>query len=447
MLLVGNGKLFTRDPAMPYLEDGAVVIDGEAIREVGTQADLKAKYPNAEYVDARGGLIMPGLINAHTHIYSGLARGLAIEGNNPTNFLEVLDGTWWNIDRHLTLDGTRACAYATILDCIRDGVTTIVDHHASFREIPGSLFAIKDVCQELGIRANLCYEVSERDGMEKCEQAIQENVEFSRWAVQQQDDMITAMFGGHALFTISDKTFEKMVEANNGLTGFHIHVAEGLNDVYDSLNQHHCLPIERLQRIGGILGEKTMLGHCIHLTDKELDIVKETGTMVVNNPESNMGNAVGCAPVLKMMAKGIHVCMGTDAYTHDMLESLKVFLTIQRHNAGLPNVGWCEGTTMLFQNNARMMDKYCRKPLGVLKPGAAADVIVMDYKPFTPLSAENIDGHMLFGMMGRNCRTTIINGKVLYKDREFVSIDEDAINAWVLEQSRKLWGELNHRVY
>ncbi len=447
MLLVGNGKLFTRDPAMPYLEDGAVVIDGEAIREVGTQADLKAKYPNAEYVDARGGLIMPGLINAHTHIYSGLARGLAIEGNNPTNFLEVLDGTWWNIDRHLTLDGTRACAYATILDCIRDGVTTIVDHHASFREIPGSLFAIKDVCQELGIRANLCYEVSERDGMEKCEQAIQENVEFSRWAVQQQDDMITAMFGGHALFTISDKTFEKMVEANNGLTGFHIHVAEGLNDVYDSLNQHHCLPIERLQRIGGILGEKTMLGHCIHLTDKELDIVKETGTMVVNNPESNMGNAVGCAPVLKMMAKGIHVCMGTDAYTHDMLESLKVFLTIQRHNAGLPNVGWCEGTTMLFQNNARMMAKYCRKPLGVLKPGAAADVIVMDYKPFTPLSAENIDGHMLFGMMGRNCRTTIINGKVLYKDREFVSIDEDAINAWVLEQSRKLWGELNHRVY
>ena len=447
MLLVGNGKLFTRDPAMPYLEDGAVVIDGEAIREVGTQADLKAKYPNAEYVDARGGLIMPGLINAHTHIYSGLARGLAIEGNNPTNFLEVLDGTWWNIDRHLTLDGTRACAYATILDCIRDGVTTIVDHHASFREIPGSLFAIKDVCQELGIRANLCYEVSERDGMEKCEQAIQENVEFSRWAVQQQDDMITAMFGGHALFTISDKTFEKMVEANNGLTGFHIHVAEGLNDVYDSLNQHHCLPIERLQRIGGILGEKTMLGHCIHLTDKELDIVKETGTMVVNNPESNMGNAVGCAPVLKMMAKGIHVCMGTDAYTHDMLESLKVFLTIQRHNAGLPNVGWCEGTTMLFQNNARMMAQYCRKPLGVLKPGAAADVIVMDYKPFTPLSAENIDGHMLFGMMGRNCRTTIINGKVLYKDREFVSIDEDAINAWVLEQSRKLWGELNHRVY
>ncbi len=447
MLLVGNGKLITRDAQNPYLMDGAVVINGDVIQEVGTLAAMKEKYPEAEFVDAQGGVIMPGLINAHTHIYSGLARGLAITGNNPTNFLEVLDGTWWNIDRHLTLDGTKACAYATVLDSIRDGVTTIVDHHASFCEIPGSLFAIKDVCQELGIRANLCYEVSERDGMEKCDQAIQENVEFSKWAEAQNDDMISAMFGGHALFTISDKTFEKMVAENNGRTGFHIHVAEGLNDVYDSLNQHHCLPIQRLQRFDGILGEKTMLGHCIHLTDAELDIIKETGTMVVNNPESNMGNAVGCSPVLKMFEKGIHVCMGTDAYTHDMLESLKVFLTIQRHNAGLPNVGWCEGTSMLFKNNAKMMAKYCKKPLGVLKPGAAADVIVMDYKPFTPFSDENIDGHMLFGMMGKNCRTTIINGKVLYKDRQFVNIDEDAINAWTMEQSKKLWGQLNNRVY
>lgn len=155
MLLVGNGRLITRDEAFPYAEDGAVALDGEVIKEVGALSELRAKYPNAEFVDARGGVIMPGLINVHTHIYSGLARGLAIGGFNPTNFLEVLDGQWWYIDRHLTLDGTRACAYATVLDCIRDGVTTIFDHHASFCEIPGSLFAIKDVCQELGDRKSV----------------------------------------------------------------------------------------------------------------------------------------------------------------------------------------------------------------------------------------------------------------------------------------------------
>ena len=446
MILVGNGRVVTRDSKNPYYRDGAVVIDGDIILETGDFSGMKDKYPEAEFVDAGGGVIMPGFINAHTHIYSGLARGLAIDGNNPTNFLEVLEGMWWNIDRHLTLDGTRASAYATVLDCIRDGVTTIFDHHASFAQIPGALFAIKDVCRELGIRACLCYEVSDRDGEEKRDQSIRENAEFARWAAKEDDDMIRAMFGGHALFTISDKTFEKMAEANDGLTGFHIHVSEGMNDVYDSLRNYGCKPVNRLLA-HGILGEKTLLGHCIHVSPSEMDVIKETGTMVVNNPESNMGNAVGCAPVLQMMKKGILVGMGTDAYTHDMLESLKVFLIIQRHNACLPNIAWGEAMQMLFANNAAIAAKYFRKPLGVLSPGAAADVIVMDYKPFTPFSEENVDGHMLFGMMGRSCRTTIINGRVLYKDREFVGIDEEKINAWTLEQSRKLWGELNHRTY
>lgn len=446
MLLIGNGRVITRDAEHPYFEHGAVLCENEVIREVGNEVDLKARFPEAEYVDAQGGIIMPGLINAHTHIYSGLARGLAIDGNNPTNFLEILEGMWWNIDRHLTIDGTKASAYATVLDCIRDGVTTIFDHHASFCEIPGSLFAIKDVCEELGIRACLCYEVSERDGEEKTLQSIKENGEFSRWAAKQDSDMIAGMFGGHALFTISDKTFQRMVDENAGLTGFHIHVAEGMNDVYDSLRNYGCRPINRLLN-NGILGEKTLLGHCIHVNPAEMDIIKETGTMVVNNPESNMGNAVGCSPVLQMIQKGITVGMGTDAYTHDMLESLKVFLIIQRHNACHPNVAWMEDMQMLFENNRKIAAKYFKKPIGILKSGAAADVIVMDYKPFTPFSDANIDGHMLFGMMGKNCRTTIINGKVLYKDREFVGIDEDAINAWTLEQSKKLWGDLNHRTY
>ena len=441
MLLIGNGRVITRDPENPYLENGAVVTEGAAIAAVGEENALKKAYPEAEYIDAAGGIIMPGLINAHTHIYSGLARGLSIKGNNPTNFLEILEGTWWAIDRKLTLDGTRASAYATILDCIRNGVTTIFDHHASFGEIPGSLFAIRDVARETGMRACLCYEVSERDGEEKTGQSIRENAEFARWAQEAGDPMIKAMFGGHALFTISDRTFEKMVKANDGMTGFHIHVAEGMNDVYDSLRNYGCRPVNRLL-YNGILGGKTLLGHCIHVSPSEMDIIRETGTMVVNNPESNMGNAVGCAPVLQMMKKGITVGMGTDAYTHDMLESMKVFLIIQRHNAALPNVAWSEDVTMQFTNNRIIAEKYFGVPLGILKEGAAADIIIMDYKPFTPFSDANIDGHMLFGMNGRNCRTTIINGRVLYRDREFTDLDEARINAWTAEQSRKLWAAL-----
>ena len=443
MLLIGNGKVLTRDADAPYFPDGAVAIEGDRILEIGPYAAMRAAYPQAELLDAHGGVIMPGLINAHTHIYSGLARGLSIRGHNPKTFYQVLDGMWWNIDRHLDLEGTRASAYITALESIRNGVTTIFDHHASYAEIPGSLFTIAEATEELGIRACLCYEVSERDGEEKCLQGIRENGEFARYCAARKDDMLKAMFGGHALFTLSDKTFERMAAENNGLTGYHIHVCEGHTDMEDSWNKYNMRPIDRLSR-HGVLGEKTILGHCIYLTDDELDTIAQTGTMCVTNPESNMGNAVGVAPVLKMFEKGILVGLGTDAYTHDMLESMKVELIIQRHNAGLPNVGWGEATGMLFQNNARMAARYFEKPLGILKPGAAADVAVFDYRPFTPFSAENADGHMMFGFQGHNCIHTVINGKILMRDREFTCCDEHAVNTRVYEAACKLWGELNH---
>lgn len=446
MYLIANGKLITRDSALPYLENGGVAVEGAKILEVGETAALKAKYPQAEFIDAKGMVIMPAFINAHSHIYSGLARGLSIKGHNPTNFFEVLDGMWWNIDRHLTLEDTRRSAYTTYIDSIKTGCTTVFDHHASYCEIEGSLFAIEEVAKELGVRTCLCYEVSDRDGEAKCDAAIQENADFIAHCEKEQDPMVKAMFGGHALFTISDRTFEKMVKANDGRTGFHIHVAEGMNDVYDSLQKYGTRSVNRLLN-QGILGPKTLLGHCIHVNPAEMDIIKETGTMVVNNPESNMGNAVGCSPVLQMIQKGILVGMGTDAYTFDMLESLKVALIIQRHHACLPNVAWCEVTDMLFKNNREICAKYFPDPLGILKAGAAADVIVMDYKPFTPFGGDNIDGHMIFGMTGRQCETTMCNGRLLMKDRQLIGIDEEAVNARTLEVSKKLWGRLNHCEY
>ena len=447
MTLVTNGRLITRDSeSRGYYEHGAVAYEGTKITEVGEETMLRAKYPQAEIIDAKGGVIMPAFINAHTHIYSALARGLSITGNNPNNFYEVLDGTWWAIDRHLTLEGTRASANALYMDCIKQGVTTIFDHHASYGEIPGSLHTIAESAKRFGVRSCLCYEVSDRDGEEKCRQAIQENADFIAECEKEQNPMLAAMFGGHALFTLSDKTFDRMVEANNGRTGYHIHVSEGMNDVYDSLQNYGRRPVQRLQE-HGILGPKTILGHCIHVNTAEMEIIRETDTMVVNNPESNMGNAVGISPVLQLYRHGILLGMGTDAYTNDMLESLKVALCSQRHNACLPNVGWCEVTDMLFKNNAKIGARYFETPLGVLKPGAAADIIVMDYKPFTPFSDENIDGHMIFGMTGRQCQTTIANGRVLMLDRELVGVDEEVENAYILEAAKKLWGELNHRTY
>lgn len=323
MYILANGMLITRDPARPFLPDGGVVMDGPVIVEVETTDELRRRYPQAEFLDARGGIILPGFINAHTHIYSALARGLTIRGNNPKNFYEVLNGTWWAIDRSLDLEATRASAYATYLDCIKQGVTTIFDHHASYCEIPGSLFAIAEVAQELGIRSCLCYEVSDRDGEDKCQQAIAENADFISYCEARPSAMRKALFGGHALFTISDRTFDRMQAANAGRVGYHIHVSEGMNDVYDSLQKYGRRPVQRLHD-HGILGPDTILGHCIHVNPAEMDLIRQTGTWVVNNPESNMGNAVGISPVLAMHQKGISLGLGTDAYTNECSTPLQI---------------------------------------------------------------------------------------------------------------------------
>ncbi len=446
MYLLANGRLITRDPARGYIRDGAVAIEGRGILEIGTTSELRAKYPQAEFIDAKGGVIMPAFINAHTHIYSALARGLSIKGYNATNFYEVLDGQWWAIDRRLRMEGTRASANALMIDCIKQGVTTIFDHHASFGEIPGTLHTIAESAKRFGLRACLCYEVSDRDGEEKALQSVQENADFITECEARQDPMLAAMFGGHALFTISDRTFDRMTAANNGRTGYHIHVSEGMNDVYDSLQNYGRRPVQRLHD-HGILGPKTLLGHCIHVNTAEIELIQSTGTMVVNNPESNMGNAVGTCPVLQLAKAGVLLGLGTDAYTNDMLESVKVALIAQKQNACLPNVGWQEVTDMLFRNNAKIGARYFPDELGVLKPGAAADVIVMDYKPFTPFSDANIDGHILFGMTGRQCRTTIAAGKILMRDGELIGVDEEAENAHILEAAQRLWGDLNHCAY
>ena len=188
MLLIGNGRLITRDEKNTFFDNGAVLIDGKVIQKVGTTQELKMEYPDAEYIDAKGGVIMPALINTHEHIYSAMARGLSINGYNPDGFLDILDGMWWTIDRHLTLEQVKQSAMATYIDCIKNGVTTVFDHHASYGSIKDSLFTIQDAARELGVRTCLCYEVSDRDGTEKMREGVQENAAFIRAALAEEDD-------------------------------------------------------------------------------------------------------------------------------------------------------------------------------------------------------------------------------------------------------------------
>lgn len=444
MLVIGNGRMITRNPEQPFFEDGAVAMEGNTIVKTGSTEEIKKAYPSAEYIDARGGVIMPAFINVHEHIYSAFARGLSVKGYDPHGFLDILDGMWWTIDRHLTLEQTRLSAMATYIDSIKNGVTTVFDHHASFGHIKDSLFAIEAAAKETGVRSCLCYEVSDRDGMDKAREAVMENANFIKHALADDSDMIAGMMGMHASFTISDETMELCAANKPSEVGYHIHVAEGIEDLHNCLHKHGKRIIDRLMDCG-VLGEKTLTAHCIYVNKHEMELLKETDTMVVHNPESNMGNACGCPPTMEIVHHGVLTGLGTDGFTHDMTESYKVANVLHKHHLCDPNAAWGEVPKMLFEGNAKIANRYFKKPLGVLKEGAAADVIVTDYIPLTPMNGDNCNGHILFGMTGKSVTTTVANGEVLMKDRILTKIDEQKVMADCRQAANELWTTINTR--
>lgn len=439
MLLVGNGRVITRDKNNPYLEDGCVAIQGNIIVRVGETGEMNKSYPEADFLDARGRVIMPGMINTHMHLYSTFARGMALKDASPQNFGEILDRLWWRLDKALTMEDVYYSAMVPLMDCIKNGTTTIFDHHASQGAVRESLSVLARACRTAGVRSSLCYEVSDRDGEGMMKQGIQENAEFIRHTNFSGDEMVKGMFGLHASLTLSDKTLEKCAEANAASgTGFHVHVAEGKEDVEDALAKSGKRVVERLAGFG-ILAPKSLAIHCVHVNDREIAILRETGTNVVHNPESNMGNAVGCAPVLKMMAQGVRVGLGTDGYTSDMFESFKAANVLHKHDQGNPSAAWTEVPDMLFTQNPEIAKISFPRPLGCLAPGCYADLIIVDYHPPTPLDAGNANGHILFGMSGRSVDTTIINGRVVMEERRLTGLDEEEICAKARELSKKLW--------
>ncbi|MDR2136759.1 MAG: putative aminohydrolase SsnA [Synergistaceae bacterium] len=439
MLLVGNGPMVTRDENNPFFADGCVAVEGAVIKEVGDTAEMKRKYPGASFIDAGGNLIMPGFINAHMHFYSTFSRGMPSKYPPAQNFAQVLERLWWRLDKALTLEGVYYSALTALVDCVKNGCTTVIDHHASPLHVTGSLLEIEKAVRLAGLRASLCYEVSDRDGKEIMRQGIEENIGFIDHAARSGDDRISGMFGLHASVTLSGETLALCREAmGDRNAGYHVHVAEGPADEEDSLAKYGKRIVRRFHEFG-ITGNKSLFIHCVHLDDEELELVKQTGTAVVHNPESNMGNAVGCAPLLRICEMGILTGLGTDGYVSDMLQSYKMANALQKHHNGHPNVAWGEIPAMLFENNAKICARYFKTPVGKLAAGYSGDVVVSDYVPPTRLSAENINGHLLFGATSRSVVTTVAAGKVLMRDRRLTELDEKAIFAKAREVASKVW--------
>lgn len=439
-MLITNGHVFTLDKANREFTDGAVYWEGDTIVDVGPTAALTAKYPQAQRLDARGKLVLPGMLCGHTHFYGAFARGMAIPGAPATNFVEVLERLWWKLDLALLWDDIKYSALICLVDAVRHGCTTLIDHHASPNAIDGSLDIIADAVKETGLRASLCYEVTDRNGMDGARAGIAENVRFLKRCRREQDPQLAASFGLHAAFTCSDETLEASVAAAEGLdTGFHIHVAEDKADQDDSLRKYNQRVIERLNRLG-ILGPKSIAVHCVHLDQYEKDILRETGTLVTHQPRSNMNNAVGLPDVAGMLALGIPVALGNDGFSNCMFDEMKAAYLAHKLNTRNPQA--MPGDVVLrmaYPNNANLAARFFPKPVGELAPGAFADIMLLDYAPPTPLSAGNLPWQLLFGVDGAHVTHTIASGVVLMADKKLTTLDEEAIMAKARELAVGVW--------
>ena len=254
--------------------------------------------------------------------------------------------------------------------------------------------------------------------------------------------MVAGMMGVHASFTVSDETFALMAAHKPEEAGYHIHVAEGAYDLEHCQRRYGKRLVNRLHDLG-VLGPKTLAVHCIYIDEGEMDLLRATDTMVVHNPESNMGNACGCPPTMKLVERGVLTGLGTDGYTHDMLESWKAANLLHKHHLSDPNAAWGEVPKMLFEGNAAIAARYFQTPLGVLRTGYGADIMVTDYIPTTPMGADNCNGHILFGMCGRSVTHTVCAGRVLMRNRQLTFCDEEAVNAKAREAAAALWRSIN----
>ena len=448
-MLITNATIITCAHPNQIIENQAILINGGLIQKIGSTAELAAEFPQDERVDARHQYVMPGNICAHTHFYGAYARGMAIPGSAPADFPEILSRLWWGLDKALSAEDVYLSAMVCIVDAIRHGTTTLVDHHASPNAIAGSLDSIARAAEDSGVRACLCYEVTDRDGPEKAKAGIDENMRFIH-RIQLGDTAkgrLSALFGLHASLTLSEETLAACREANNLDAGFHIHVAEHSVDEYDALSKSNLRVVDRLDKFG-ILGPRSIAVHAVHVDAKEIEILARSGTWVTHQPRSNMNNGVGLPPVEEFIRMGIKVCLGNDGFSNAMWEEWKaaylghklIHRDPRRMNGGVL-------AEIALHNNASLASQlFGGAKIGTIEVGAQADLIFVDYHPYTPLTGDNLPWHIVFGFHESMVTTTIVSGNVLMLDRKLSGIDEERLAYQVRTIVPQTWERYQHIV-
>ncbi len=441
-MIIRNARILTFDAADRVLDCGAVEVRADG--SIGwVRRDRGESFgADAQVIDAGGRVLMPALINAHTHLYSTLARGISLPGPPPRNFAEILKKLWWRLDAALTEEDIYYSALVGLIDSAKAGVATLIDHHSSPTSCLGSLDVIARAFDEVGLRGALCYETSDRNGSVAAREGIAENVRFLERVTRNGGaGMLSGAFGLHASFTLSDHTLRACVEANQSFAApFHIHVAEDRLDVTHARRHFHRSPVQRLCGLG-VLDERALAAHCVHVSAADIACLVQHNVNVIHNPQSNCNNAVGVANLTDLTRRGVMVGLGSDGYSPRMWEEFMAAFQTQKMRSGDPRAGYAEAYAAL-RNNREITGKLWEWKLGRIAPGARADLMLVDYYPPTPLTSGNIFGHLLFGIAHAAIDSLLVNGQFVVRNHRCVTVDERAISEKAAQRARKLWARL-----
>ena len=429
-LLLKNAKAVTLAP--PSVEACDIRIDEGTIVE---RAPRLTRKRDDDVVDLKGWIVMPGFVCSHTHLYSALSRGMPSPSTPPRNFVEILKRVWWKLDEALDEESIYYSALAGAIESVKFGTTTLIDHHASPNSILGSLDIIKHAMSQVGLRGVLCYETTDRGGTKRRNEGLGENERFV--TENASNTHFRGTIGAHASFTLSNESLALLGElARLYDCGVHIHVAEDKADVLDSQRSHNKDIVDRL-RTFGVLRNKSILVHGVHLTKREFSVVEKANAWMVHNPRSNMNNAVGYAP---LRWYGAHAALGTDGFPSDMFEEAK--FGYFRNAESDFRVEFSRLPVML-QNGQKLAGEFFGRSFGTLEKGSPADLVVLEYASPTPLTSRNLHGHFLFGMNSTMIQHVIVNGDWIVWNKQLVGIDEDAVMRKAAAVAKKLWSRMH----
>jgi len=430
--LLKNGVVVTLFPGS--METTDLRISHGTITERGKNL---SPLPEETVFDLKGKIVLSGMVNAHTHLYSALARGMPMPKSPPKNFLEVLKKIWWKLDRALDEETIYTSALVGAMEAVQCGTTTLIDHHASPNAIKGSLDIIKEALTQVGLRGVLCYEVTDRGGKKRRDEGLAENENFI--GANRENSFFRGLVGAHASFTLSDESLSLCAELADAYhTGVHIHVAEDMCDGVDAKKKYHCSVVDRLFR-KKLLTRKSVLAHCIHLSQKDFSRLNKSKAWLAHNPRSNMNNKVGIAPIHQFKHRGM---IGTDGFPSDMIEEAKIAFFKRQDSLYKQPIDFGR----LISGGQQCISELFGASFGALAKGAMADLVVSDYVPPTPMSEGNLLGHYLFGMRSANVASVMVGGRWVMKERSIVGLDIDQVYSKANRKAGAMWAKLKTMV-